>query len=95
MGRHAAGDLRFFSLSFWRVSEQVVGVFRRHQPRARERQRYAARVDAYPPAPPLLGEVRRRPGAARGVEHEVAGVGRHEKAALDDFRVGLDNVVLV
>ena len=45
------------------------------------------------PAPaPLLRDVRRRPRAARRIEHEIAGVGGHQEATLDDLRVRLDNV---
>ena len=53
------------------------------------------RVDGDPPPAPLLRDVGRRAAAAGRVEDEVAGVGGHQDAALDDLRVGLDDVDLV
>ena len=64
------------------VGQQVVGIARAHDARAGQRERHARGVDSDPAAAPLLGDVGRRAGAAGGIEHEVAGVGRHEDAAL-------------
>ncbi len=68
-----------------RVGEEVVRVLRGHQARASEGERDAAGVDRDPASAPLLGDVGGRAGSARWVEHEVAGVGRHQQAPLDDL----------
>ena len=77
------------------VGEEVVREARAHQPRAGEGQGDATGVDGDPAPAPLLGDVGGRAAAAGRVEDEVAGVGGHQDAALDDFRVGLDDVDLV
>ena len=74
------------------VGEQVVGEAGGHEPRAGQRQRDAGRVDGDPPPAPLLRDVGRRAAAARRVEDEVAGVGRHQDAARDNRCGCLDDV---
>ena len=71
------------ALAFFQL---VVVVGGRQQALPCKRERHAARVDRDPPPAPLLGDVRRRPAAARRVEHEIAGVGGHQNAALEDLR---------
>ena len=74
------------------VFQFVVGKRRGQQALPRERERHAAGVDRDPAPAPLLGDVGRRPAAAGRVEDEVAGVGGHEEAALNDLRIGLNHV---
>ena len=87
VGRHLAGQFRFLLAALGRVGQQVVGILGGHQPRAGQRQGDAAGVDGDPAPAPLLGDVGRRAAAAGRVEDEVAGVGGHEEAALDDLCV--------
>ena len=54
---------------------------------SRQREGYAGGVDGDPATAPLLGDVRGGAGAAGGVEDEVAGVGGHQDAALNDFGI--------
>ncbi len=81
-----AGQFRFLLDPLGRVGQQIVGIFGAHQPRACQRQRHAAGVAGDPAPSPLLGDIGGRAAAAGRVEHEVAGVGGHEEAALDDLR---------
>ncbi len=55
----------------------------------------AARVDGDPAASLGFGDIGRGVGTAGGVEHEIAGVGGHEDAALDDLGGCFDDVPLV
>ena len=77
-----------------RILELVIRERRRQQPLTRERERHARRIDRDPPPTPLLSDVRSRAGAAGRVEHQVARVGGHQKAALDDLRSRLHHVHL-
>jgi hypothetical protein len=43
----------------------------------------------------LLGDIRRGAGTAGRVEHEIAGVGGHEEAFLDDLGVCLNDIRLL
>jgi hypothetical protein len=74
------------------VFEFVVVELCSHQPLAGDGERYAAGIAGDPAPPPLLGAVGGGAGAAGGVEDQVARVGGHQNAALDDFGVGLDGV---
>ena len=78
-----------------RIAQVVVTERGSQKPLTCQRQRDPRRIDSDPAAPPLLCDVCRRPGAARRVKHEIAGIGRHEQAALHDFRIGLNSVELV
>ena len=92
--RRDAGQLGLALRALRRVRERVVREARAHEASARERERDATRVDGDPASTPLLGHDGRRPAAAGGVEDQVAWVGGHEQAALDDFDVRLHNVDL-
>ena len=83
LGRHLAGQFGFLLDALRRVGQQVVGILRGHQARARQRQGDAAGVAGDPAPAPLLGDVGRRAAAAGRVEHQVAGVGGHEEATLE------------
>ncbi len=94
VGRRA-GQLGLLLAAFDGIREQVVGEACGHQPGAGQRQRDAGRVDGDPPPAPLLRDVGRRAAAARRVEHQVAGVGGHQQAALDGFGICLDDIDLL
>jgi hypothetical protein len=94
LGRDAPRDLRLLHHALGRVGQDVERELARHEARTGERQGHAARVDRDPAATPLLGDVGRGARSAGGIEDEVAGVGGHEDAALDDFSVGLHDVHL-
>ena len=66
------------------VGEQVVGIAGAHEAGTRQGQGDAGGVDGDPTAAPLLGDIGCGAGTAGGIENEVAGVGGHEEAALDD-----------
>ena len=55
----------------------------------------AAGVGGDPTTPPLLGDKSRAARAACGIKHEIAGVGRHVDASLNDLGIGLDDVLFV
>ena len=95
VGERASADFGFLAKTFRRVGEQVVRIPRAHDARARERERHARRVDRDPATTPLLGDVRGRAGTAGRIEHEVARIGRHQEASLDDRRGRLNDVDLV
>ena len=84
VGRDPARDLGFLLLAFAAVGEEVVGVAGAHDAGAGQRESDAGGVDGDPPAAPLLGDEGGGAGTAGGVEDEVAWVGGHEDAALDD-----------
>ena len=89
----APAELGLLRAALAAVGEQIPGIARRHQPRARQRQRDAAGVDRDPAPAPLLGDIGGGAGAAGGIEDQVAGVGGHQDAALDHLGAGLDDVV--
>ena len=93
--RGARSEFRFLRGAFAAVAQQVGRVARGHQPRAREGERDARRIDGDPATAPLFGDVGGGAGAAGGVEHEVAGIGGHQHAALDDQHVSLHHIHLV
>ena len=76
-------------------AQPVVVEARGQQPMLGQRQRHPAGVDGDPAPPPLLGDERRRAAPAGRIEHQVAGVGRHQQTALHDQRMGLDDVLLL
>ena len=76
-------DLSLFELAGAAVGEQVVGIAGAHDAGAGQGEGDAGGVDGDPAAAPLFGDVCGGAGATGGVEHEVAGVGVHEDAALD------------
>ena len=78
-----ADERGFFDLAVAAVGEQVVGIACAHDAGAGQREGDAGGVDGDPAAAPLLGDVRGGAGAAGRVEHQVAGVGGHQDAALD------------
>ena len=86
VGRRLAGDLGFLQLPVAAVGKQVPGIARPHDAGAGERQGDAGGVDGDPASAPLLGDVGGGAGAAGGIEDEVAGVGDHEDAALNNPR---------
>ncbi len=92
---HLAGQFGLLLDPFGRVGQQVVGKLRGHQARAGQGQGDAAGVDGDPAPAPLLGDVGGCAAAACRVEHQIAGVGGHEEATLDDLWVRLHNVDLL
>ena len=81
--RRALRDLGFLPLPLGAVGEQIPGIARAHDARPRQRERHAGGVDGDPAPAPLLGDVGRGARAAGRVQHQVAGVGGHQNAALD------------
>ena len=65
-----------------RILQFVVVIARRHQPLLGQRHRHARGVARDPAAAPFFGDESGGAGTASGVEHEVAGVGGHQHAAL-------------
>ena len=68
-----------------RVMQDVIREGRGHQALFGDVQGDARRVNRDPAAAPLLGDVGGRAAAAGGIEDEIAGVGRHQQTALNDF----------
>ena len=87
-----ADERGFFDLAVAAVGKQVVGIASAHDAGAGECEGDAGGIDGDPAAAPLLGDVRGGAGAAGGIEDEVAGIGGHEDAALDDFFCCLNNI---
>ena len=56
---------------------------------------YPTCVNRDPAPPPLFGNIGGCSTAAGWVENQIAGVGGHENAPCDHFRVGLDYVTLL
>jgi len=63
VGRRLASDFVFLPGTLLRVLKKVIVIFRTHQPGAGEREGDAARVDGYPAASPVFGEIGRGAGA--------------------------------
>ncbi len=63
-----------------------------HQPLPGEGDRHARGVAGDPAPAPLLGDISGGAAAAGGIEDQVAGVGGHEEATLDDERICLNHV---
>ena len=83
------------SCAFGRIGQEIVGEPGGHQARAGEREGDAAGVNRDPAAAPLLGHIGGGAAAARGIEHQVAGVGGHQDAALDDAWCCLNHINFV
>ena len=81
--RHGPGDFGFFQLAVAAVGQQVIGIPGTHDASTSQRERHARGVDGDPAAAPLLCDIGGGAGTAGGVEHEVAGIGGHQEAALD------------
>jgi hypothetical protein len=96
VGRRLAGQLSIFGRSGFRILEDEIIVLRAHQPRARKRECHARGVYSDPTSTPVFRNGGRRARAAGRIEHEIAGVGGHQDAALDNFFLGrLDDVDFV
>ena len=80
--RRGAGDFGFLELAFAGIGQQVKRIARAHDAGTGQRQRHARGVNRDPAAAPLLGDVGGGAGTAGRIEHEVAGVGGHQEAAL-------------
>ena len=76
------------------MGQLVVVVERGHQTLLGQGERHPRGVAGDPAAAPLLGDVGCCAAAASGVEYEVAWVGGHQNAALNNLRIGLHNVGL-
>src|SRR6266851_9159869 len=88
------GDLFVFEAAadaFVGMGEFVVVEGGAHQALFGESGGDAGSVAGDPAAAPLLGDDGGGAGAASGVEDEVAGIGGHEKASLNDLLGGLNN----
>ena len=68
--------------AFLRIRQFVVVVAGGHQPLLGQRHRHARGVAGDPAPAPFLGDVGGGAGTAGRVQHQVAGVGGHEEAAL-------------
>ena len=93
--RGLAGKSGFFDLTVAAIGKQVVGVACTHDAGAGQRQGHAGGVDSDPAAAPLLGDVGGGAGAAGRVEDEVAWIGGHHYAALDDLWICFDHISFV
>ena len=95
-GRRGGGaaiiQLRFLGLPFRAVGHEIIGVTRAHDARTRQSQGHARGIDGDPAAAPLLGHIGRGAGTAGGVQHQITGIGGHEDATFDDFRVCLNDI---
>ena len=80
------------SLAFAAVGQQVVGIAGAHDAGTGQGQRNAGGVDGDPATAPLFGDIGGGAGAAGGIKDEVAGIGGHEDAALNDLRICLDDI---
>ena len=89
------GDISLLAGTLSRIFEKVMRIACAHQARACKRESNAASVDGYPAAAPLLGDVGCCTGAASRVDDEVAGVGGHHEAALQNLRSSLNDVDFV
>jgi hypothetical protein len=77
VSRRPLRQLRLLGPALAAVGKQIPGIARRHQSRARQRQRDTAGIDGDPASSPLLGDISGRAGAAGRIEHKVTGVGGH------------------
>ncbi len=93
-GGNGASDLGFFELAVAAIGEQVIRIACAHETRASESECDAGSIDGDPAAAPLFGDVGGCAGAAGGIEYEVAGVGGHEDATLDNRPARLHDIDL-
>ncbi len=59
-GKRLPGKIDLFLAAFGRIGKQVVWKLRGHQPRPRQCERHAGRINRNPASAPLFGNVRRR-----------------------------------
>ena len=83
----ALRDLAFLLLPFRAVGEQIPRIACAHDARPRQRERHTGGVDGDPAPAPLLGDIGGGAGAAGRVQHQIAGIGGHEDAALNQLFV--------
>ena len=92
--RHQAADFLALAVLFALIKKSTRRALRRgfegipregrgEQPLPCQRQWHAGGIAGNPAAAPLLGDVGRRAGTADNVHDQIAGVGGHQKAALD------------
>ena len=93
--RRGAGDFGLLELAFAGIGQQVKRIARAHDAGTGQRQRHARGVNRDPAAAPLLGDIGGGAGTAGRIKHEVAGVGGHEDAALNNLRRSLNDIDLV
>jgi hypothetical protein len=80
--------------SFARISENVVGKPRPHDPLPRKRERHSRGINCDPPPPPLLGDKGTRPRPTGRIKHEITRVRGHEHAPLNSGGCSLHHVDL-
>lgn len=90
--RRTAGDFGFLDLTLARIGQQVKRITRAHDAGTGQRECHTRGVKRDPAAAPLLGDGGGGAGTAGRVQNEVAGVGRHKHAALNDFGGSLNNI---
>ena len=90
-----AGDFGFLELAVAGVGQQIERIACAHDAGPGQRQGDAGGVDGDPAPAPLLRDGGRGSRAAGRIEHEVAGVGGHEDAALNCLCHRLDDVNLL
>ena len=94
-GWNRVRDFGFLLLAVLAVGKQVIRIAGAHDAGASERERNARGVDGDPAAAPLFGDIGGGAGAAGGIEDEVARIGRHQNAALDNLGTSLNYIDLI
>ena len=92
--RRGVCDLSFLELAFAGIGQQVERVTRSHNAGTGQYQRHTRGINSNPATTPLLGDVCGGARATGRIEDEVARVGGHEDAALDNVRASLNYVDL-
>jgi hypothetical protein len=92
VGLDLAGDFLFLRAALTAVGEFVIGIFRAHQPGAGQCESDAGGIDGNPAPPPLLGHHGRSAGTASWIEHQIAGIGRHQDTAFNYVGTSLNNI---
>ena len=90
-----ARHFHFLAPAVFGIGQQIKWKLSGHQTRACQRNGNSAGVASNPTPSPLLRDVSCRAAAASRIEHQIAGIGRHHQAALDNSRVSLDNIKLI
>ena len=83
---HGESDFGFLDLAFAGIGQQVKRIACAHDAGTSQCQRDTRGINRDPAAAPLLGDGGGGTGTAGRVKHEVAGVGGHQDAALNDLR---------